>query len=182
MLRALFSTKYLQQLLREGKLINERIFLYILLLNLFVFPCLCLAFVQFYTPKLLENFLQPILFYGILTVGAVVVFFVSQFFIWYFTTIFNYQEQRILYSTVKTLYRFHNALLLVFLMPIVWYARVSEVILFVYMPLLTILIVTFFIRFIRNIDGISRIHFFIYFCSLEILPYILLIKLFIINV
>jgi hypothetical protein len=34
---------------------------------------------------------------------------------------------------------------------------------------------------LRSINGISRIHFFIYFCTLEILPYLLLIKLLIIK-
>ena len=176
MLRALFSARYFQQLLREGKLVNERINLYTILLNFIIFPCLILISFQFYIPEILETVISSLLFYGIAFTGMIVIFMVSRFFLWYFTYIFNYQEHRYLYSSTKALYRFYNALLLICIIPVVWYARIPEIIYFVYIPLFMIIFLAFFTRFLRNITGMSRIHFFIYFCSLEILPYLLLIK------
>jgi hypothetical protein len=106
---------------------------------------------------------------------------ISQLLLWYFTAIFNYQEHRYLYSTIKTFFRFYNGLFLFFSIPIIWYAHIPELIFFAYIPFFFFIFFSFMILFFRNINGISRIVFFIYFCSLEILPYILLVKLFIIN-
>ena len=182
MMRSLFSMRYLQQLFREGKLANESIFLYSILLYLFTFPCLIITFFQFYPPTLLESFSIPIgLLYAIIFGVLVVALLLSRFFLQYFTSIFNYQEERYLYLTIKALFRFYHALLLMCVIPIIWYARMPQLIIFIYLPVFIIIFSAFFILFLRNINGRNRIHFFIYFCSLEILPYLLIAKLFIIN-
>jgi len=177
MLRALFSARFFQQLLREGKLTNERIYFYTILLHLVAFPCLLLTVFQFYIPQFSVAYLhKSALNYGIIFVAIVVLLGISRFTLWYFSAIFNYQEQRYLYTFTKTLYRFYNGLLLIAIIPITWYARVPNIILFIYIPLFVVIFCAFFIRFLKNIFGVSRIHFFIYFCSLEILPYLLLVK------
>jgi len=181
MLRALFSKRYLQQLLREGKLLNERIYLYSTLIFLFIFPNLVLIFVELTNIEINLIIHNPLQLYAIVFAGFLLFFGVSRFFLWYFTMIFNYQEQRVLYLSLKALYCFCNALLFFCLLPVVWYTRTIEVIYFVYFPLFIILFFAFFIHFLRNVNGITRIHFFIYFCSLEILPYLLLLKLLIIK-
>ena len=182
MLRALFSTRTLQQLLREGKLANESIFLYSSLLYLFAFPCLFLAVFNLFFPQLLANFPFSFFVFFVIILGIVVIApLISWMVLHYFTTIFNYQEERYLYTTLKALYRFYNALFLIMIIPIAWYTRVSEIVTFVYLPFFLFIFFSFFIRFLRNLNGISRIHFFIYFCTLEILPYLLAVKLLIIN-
>jgi hypothetical protein len=180
MLHALFSTRYLQQLLREGKLTNERIFFYPIVLFLFAFPCLILVLFQFHLPESLAVYTEFEL-YAILCGGVLAGFLVSQLFLWFFTTIFNYQEQRYLYQTTKTLFRFYHTILLICIIPVIWYTRTPDILFFVYIPLLAVIFLAFFILFLKNINNVSRIHFFIYFCSLEILPYLLLIKLLISN-
>jgi len=181
MLRALFSKRYLQQLLREGKLLYERIYLYFTLLHLFILPGLLLIFFQLciYETKIMLP--QPLQFYAIIFTGYILLFFLARLILEFFTNIFNYQDQRLIYLTTKALFRFYNALLLMCFIPIMWYTRTYQIIYFVYLPLFVIIFFTFFIQFLRNINGISRINFFIYFCSLEILPYLLLLKLFIIK-
>jgi hypothetical protein len=182
MMRALFSTRYFQQLLREGKLATESIFSYSILLYLFTFSCLIITFFQFYPPAPLASYLlQPLLFYSITFIVLIVASLFSRFFLQYFTSVFNYQEQRYLYTIIKTLFRFYNALVLASLIPVIWYARVPQLILFVYIPVFIIIFLAFFILFLRNINRASRIYFFIYFFSLEILPYLLITKLLIIN-
>ena len=181
MLRALFSTRYFQQLLWEGKLTSERLFFYTILICLIAFPCIILSYLYFYFPELYATYL-PVKLYIIVCAGTLVAFIVSQLFLWFFTAIFNYQEQRYLYTTAKALYRFYHALFLVAIIPVVWFTRIPELIFFVYIPLFTVIYITFFIRFLRNSNSISLIHFFIYFCSLEILPYIVLVKLLATNV
>jgi len=180
MLRALFSTRYLQQLLREGKSVNEYTSVYSILLCFFVFPCLVLVLFHFYPPKLLAAY-SPLALYGMACGGVVVWFLISQFFLWYVTTVFNSQEQRYLYTILKTIYRFYHALLLVCIIPIVWYTYTPKLIFFIYIPFSIIILFAFFIRFSQSMNIANRIQFFIYFCSLEILPYLLLIKLLIIS-
>ena len=182
MLRALFSKRTLQQLLREGKLANETIFLFSNLLYLFAFPCLFLAFFHLFFPQFLASFaFSNYQLLGIIFGIIVVVPLLSWLILRYFTTIFNYQEERYLYTTLKALYRFYNALLLIIIIPIAWYTRVAEIITFIYFPFFLVIFFLFFFHFLRNINGVSRIHFFIYFCTLEILPYLLAVKLLIIN-
>jgi hypothetical protein len=182
MLRALFSARYLQQLLREGKLANESIYIYSILLYLFAFPCLIIPFFQYYSITFLEKYSSSSWeLYGIIFGVLVAALVISRLSLQYFTSIFNYQEQRYLYTTIKALFRFYNALVLVSIIPIVYYAQIPQLIIFVYLPVATILFFAFFILFLRNISGVSRVHFFIYFCALEILPYLLFTKLLIIN-
>jgi len=176
MFRALFSTRYLQQLLREGKFTNEYLYFFSMLIYLVVFPGMVMAFLYFYFPETLATFHYPILLYLLLLVATTVIQLISWLLLQYFATIFNYQEQRYLYLTTKTLYRFYHGLLLGAIIPVVWYGRFGALILFGYLPLFAIIYFAFFILFLRNINGIIRIHFFIYFCSLEILPYLLLAK------
>jgi len=181
MMRALFSKRYLQQLLREGKLLNERINLYSTLLFFFTFPSLVLAYFAVYVLEPKIEIPEPAQFYAILIGGSVVLFFVSQIILRFFTNIFNYQEQRHLYSAMKVLFRYYHALFLTCFIPLVWYTRAPEVVYLVYFSFLILIFLTYFIQFLRNISGITRIHFFIYFCSLEILPCLLLYKLLIIK-
>ena len=177
MLRALFSTRYFQQMLWEGKLTNEYLFFYTILTYLVAFPCIILSFFYFYFPELYAVY-SPAVLYNMLCAGTLVALIVSHLFLWFFTEIFNYQEQRYLYITVKALFRFYHALFIVCIIPVVWFTRIPELIFFIYIPFLIVILIAFFVRFVKNISGVSLIHFFIYFCSLEILPCLLLIKLF----
>jgi hypothetical protein len=153
MLRALFSTRYLQQLLREGKLTKEYLYFFTILIYLVTFPSLLMAFFYFYFPETIVTFSYPILFYLFLSAVTVVAQQLSRIFLQYFTTIFNYQEQKYLYLSAKALYRFYHTLLLVSFIPVVWYARLPSLIFFGYIPLLIVIFITFFIRFLRNING-----------------------------
>lgn len=181
MLRALFSTRYLQQLFREGKFSNERIYLYPVLLFALSFPSLLLVFFLFYAPPSFMAF-SPLLIYFLAFGGIVAIMLLSHLCLRFFTTIFNYQEQRYLHSTIKAIYRFYNALFLIILVTVIWYARLPQLIFFAYFPLLLMIFLAYLILFLRNINVASRIHFFIYFCTLEILPYLLLVKLLVINI
>jgi len=182
MLRALFSTRYLQQLLREGKFTKESLYLYSIILYIVVFPCLIIAFFQFYPLALFEKYsLTPLEIYGIIFGILAAILLLSRFLLQYFTAIFNYQEQRYLFVTAKSLFRFYNALFLLSIVPVIWYSQIPVLIFFGYLPVFIIILSAFLILFLRNINGMSRIHFFIYFCSLEILPYLIVAKLLIIN-
>jgi len=176
MLRAFFSTRYLQQLLREGKLTKERIYFYPVLLYLFVIPCFLLVLFNFIDFKPFTNF-KPHVLYGILGGGTVVALSLSHLCLSCFTTIFNYSEQKYLFLSIKTLFRFINAILLLCFIPVAWYAVIPNLLYYVYLPLYAIITFVFIFLFLKNVSKESGINFFIYFCSLEILPCLLLIKL-----
>jgi hypothetical protein len=154
--------------------------LYPVLLFALSFPSLLLVFFHFYAPPSFTAF-SPFLIFFLAFGGIVAIMLLSHLCLQFFTTIFNYQEQRYLYLTIKTIYRFSNALFLIILVPVIWYARIPELIFFAYFPLLLIIFLAFLILYLRNINGASRFHFFIYFCTFEFLPYLLLVKLLITN-
>ena len=180
MLRALFSDRSLQQLLREGKKAYDSLYFASLIISSVVLPCLLTFFFYFYTS--LFNRFSPLQIYGMCVVGTLASFFLSRLSLWYFTAIFNFQEEGNLYAIIKTFFRFYNATLLVFLIPLMWYTALPIFVFVLYFPLLVMLFGIFFIRFVTNITGKSRVYFFIYFCSLEILPYLLLAKCIEINI
>jgi hypothetical protein len=174
MLRAFFSNRQLQQLLREGKKGYDGLYSFSIILYVVVLPCILMTFSHYYTT--LFNDFSPLQIYSMCVGGTVAAFILSQSFLWFFTTMFDFQEEKFLYSLGKTFFRFYNAALLVFMLPLLWYTMLPVLIFALYLPLLVILFCTFFIRFLSNINGRSRVYFFIYFCSLEVLPYLLLVK------
>ena len=174
MLRALFSNRCLQQLLREGKKAYDGLYLGSVIISCVVLPCIVTVLFYFYTP--LFNRFSPLQIYGMCVGGTLASFFLSQLFLGYFTAIFSFQDEKYLYVVIKIFFRFYNAILLVFLIPLIWYTALPIFVFVLYFPLFIMLGSMFFIRFITNITGKSRVYFFIYFCSLEILPYLLLAK------
>jgi hypothetical protein len=141
---------------------------------------LFLVFFQFYELKALSVF-SPLQIFGIIFGGVLSGILVAQLLLEFFTFCFNYQEQRYLYLSIKMVFRCINAILLLCIIPVVWYARLPEIIFYGYIPLYVFTSVALLILFLNNINRGGRIHFFIYFCSFEILPYLLLIKLLLIH-
>ena len=175
MLQSLFSTRSFQQLMREGKLASNSLKINSTLLILIVLPSFILSVFYFFRPNIFD-FFSPIVIFGI-TFGVVVIcFLTSQFLLHIFCTLFEFHEQKFFYTAAKTLFRFYNATLLIFVLPLFWFTLLPKLIFFLYIPLFLLLFLSFFIRFVSNINTSSRIHFFIYFCTLEILPYILIVK------
>jgi hypothetical protein len=180
MFRALFSTRALQQLLREGRLASDSLGAYSIMLNIIVLPCFILAVFRFYTPYPFADS-SPLFIYGMVFGSVLLGTLLSNFFLFSFCTLFDFQEQKFLYIATKAMFRFYNAGFLVFTIPLFWYTILPQLIFFLYLPLFFVLFVSFFIRFVSNINAAIRIQFFIYFCTFEILPYVLIVKLIVDN-
>ena len=180
-LRALFSLRYLQQLFHDGKFSNKKPYFYANLLYITTTPCMVFTFFRYATPQLVEKLVEKNVPYHLsfllLFLGICIVLIGSKIILKFFTTIFNHQEQEYLYTTTKTLFRFYNAMTIICILPIVWFAGIRAILFFVYIPAFVIIFLSFIIQFLRIVNQSSRIHFFIYFCSVEILPYVLLFKL-----
>lgn len=172
---SLFSQRHLSQLQREGKVANRNLFIWVhsiifLIQALFIFVIL-----DFYFPKVYNLINSNILYFIIL--GIVIVDLVlKRFFSYVFFKTFDYNDEFSLYKMYKMLFNFTNTILLMIIIPLSLYSNEWKLI-WIYFPILIITFsITSFKIFTINPKRIKLFQFFIYFCTLEILPYLVVLK------
>ncbi len=176
LLTSLFSKRHLSQLLREGKLANKNLFIWIHLIIFMVEALFLYLIVQYYFPKLF-NFLNPYLLLGVITFLVIIDFLIKKLFSYLYFQMFDYKEEFSQYVLYKLLLQFTNAIGFMILIPLSLYSGYWRLIL-LSIPFLSITFsITYFNIFTINPKRIHLLQFFIYFCTLEILPYLIIIKL-----
>lgn len=175
MFRGFFSSRHFQQLIREGKLLKERVYLFSLILHFIIIPLLFFSFFWLYLYKNtnLQTMVLPINFTILSLSSAIFYIIFSQTSFNIFTELFNYQEDKYLVNVQKSLFRFSNSLLLIILLPLIWYVHLPQLLIYIYLPIFTILLINFLYRVNLNIPSMKRVQFFIYFCTFEFLPLII---------
>jgi len=180
--RAVFAKNYANQLMREGNLFNERIGLVLFLIYL---PVISL-FVYLSIPLLPQ--LQLPLSGGLLYLALLGFFFIF----WIFklslsrllSALFNTGEHAV--ELLGNMYLF-NLFAGIVLLPLVACMAFADPYIFFYISLL-VLFLTYTYRIIREaqigfkIIKFSPFHLFLYLCTLEILPIIVLAKIVIRNI
>jgi hypothetical protein len=91
LLTSLFSKRHLSQLLREGKLANKNLFIWVHLIIFLVEALFLYLIVQYYFPKLF-NFLDPYLLIGIILFLIIIDFLIKKLFSYLYFEMFDYQE------------------------------------------------------------------------------------------
>ena len=175
MIKALFSQRYFSQLLREGKLLNERIYIF----DLFIIFLTQGLFIYF----LLDNFfptlftsVAPLICYLILVGLVLFDYFFKMLVALIFTYLFEYEEERSGYYLNKLFYYTLNTLSLFPILILVHYTGIWQIVL-IYIPIFILTYTLMCYRlFTLNTKKINPFHFFIYFCTFEILPYALSVK------
>ena len=175
MIKALFSQRHFSQLLREGKLLNERIYLF----DLFVIFLTQGLFIYFlldkFFPTLFTSISPPICY--LILVGLVLFdYFFKMLIALIFTYLFEYEEERNGYYLNKLFYYTLNSIALFPILILVHYTGIWQFLL-IYVPVFVSTYTLMCYRlFTLNTKKINPFHFFIYFCTFEILPYALLFK------
>lgn len=176
LITSLFSKRHLSQLLREGKLANKNLFIWVHLIIFIIESLFLYLIVQYYFPKLF-HFLDPILLLGIIQLLVVLDFLLKKLFSFLYFTMFDYKEEFSQYVLYKLLFHFTNSIGFMILIPLSIYSGNWKFIL-LSIPFLTATYsITYFNIFTINPKRIHLLQFFIYFCTLEILPYLIVIKL-----
>lgn len=177
---SLFSQRHLSQLQREGKLANRNLFIWVHSIIFLIQALFIYIILDYFFPKIF-NLINPNILYFI-TLGIVIVDFILKrvFSLIYFKT-FDYNDELTSYKMYKMLFNFTNTILLMIIIPLSLYTTEWKLI-WIFLP---ILIITFsftsFKIFTINPKRIKLFQFFIYFCTLEILPYLVILKLLILT-
>lgn len=173
--QALFVPRVSSQLLRECKLLGEWIYLYLLLAIFLTQALFFSVLVEQFCPRIAEQFSNISLF-GIIFGAVAIDYFLKMLLMYFYTYLFDYQEERFEYYLNKLSYLTINSLAL---FPIVCCGLYTGFlpILFLYAGVFGITFLTLFYRlFILNIKKVGAFQFFLYFCTIEILPYLVLAK------
>ncbi|MEG1555701.1 MAG: DUF4271 domain-containing protein [Bacteroidales bacterium] len=176
MIQSLFSQRFFSQLIREGKLLTERIYILLLAVVFLVQSLALVLIIDYFFPSLFSSYSFLLKF-----AFAFIIFFVDYLLkmlsLYIFTLLFEYKDE--LYSW--TLYKlFYLTLTSLFLYPIVVLVLYTKQYYFfgLYIPVLLLsFLLMAYKMFTINPKKINLFQFFIYFCTVEILPYLVGIKI-----
>jgi len=175
LLFSLFSSRHFSQLQREGKVSNKNFFFWVHVFSFLVNSLLLyLITTRFFSP--LTDPISPYLLYLLAILLVVLDFGLKRGINFYYYSLFDAQDEVIIYALYKLFFSFTNAILLIIIIPISLYSKFPHFI-YVYLPLFLInFSVTTYRLFRINPKKINFSNFFIYFCTFEILPYLLILK------
>jgi len=182
--KAFYIARYANQLAREEASLVNRVTFFLSLLFLFSISLFFTQVIEYYGwefPEINKSLLIPII-----ATGIVSIYFIKIITIRFLGFIFKVGKETGEY--IQTLLFFINALGL-FLLPLVVciaFAHQIDASLFIHIGLvvITVFLLTRIIRgFIIGINSnhVSSVYLFLYLCTLEILPFVIMFKLFLLN-
>lgn len=174
--QSLFSARIFSQLLREGKILNERIYLYSIL---FMLPLQTL-FIGTITTLLFPNLLNTLSYANIMAaalVAAIIDYAGKNSIVTLILKLYEYDEDRPIYILNKLFFHLCNCGFHLIILPIIIFCEYTNVV-FLYIPIFLTTSIFLIIRiFSLKLRKIGALQFFLYFCTLEILPYLLFLKI-----
>lgn len=175
LLTSLFSQRNLSQLLREGKLATKNLFAWVQVVIFIIQALFLYIILEYFFPKV-YLFTNPYFLYGITLALVLFDYLFKRVSSYLYFNMFNYKEEFASYKLYKLLFNFSNTVFLMFIIPLSLYSYYWKSIL-IFIP---IFIITFSITSVKiftiNPKRIKLFQFFIYFCTLEILPYLVALK------
>lgn len=174
--QSLFSARIFSQLLREGKILNERIYLYSIL---FILPLQAL-FIRTITTLLFPNILNTLSYSNIMAaalVAAIIDYVGKNSIVTLILKLYEYDEDRPIYVLNKLFFHLCNCGFHLIILPIILFCEYTNIV-FLYIPIFLTTSIFLIIRiFSLKMRKIGALQFFLYFCTLEILPYLLFLKI-----
>lgn len=174
--QSLFSARIFSQLLREGKILNERIYLYSIL---FMLPLQAL-FIGTLTTFLFPNILNTLSYANIMTaslIAAIIDYVGKNGTVALILKLYEYDEDRPIYMLNKLFFHLCNCGFHLIILPIIIFCEYQNII-FLYIPIFLTTSIFLIIRiFSLKMRKIGALQFFLYFCTLEIFPYLLFLKI-----
>lgn len=174
--RALFSSRSRSQLLRESKPFEEWIYAFILLYVFMVQGLLVTFLISTYAPTIASHF-APFLLYLTCTAAITADYFLKRFNIRILTAIFECPDDRNTFLINRFFHQITSSLPLLPIVMIAFYTK-SPAWILTYIP---IFIGTYTLMLFHTLrlktSSLTFLQFFLYFCTLEILPILIITKL-----
>ena len=173
--RALFSQRHFSLLQREGKIIEDRSSIFVLAFDLITITTGLAMFCQNFIPQAMSKW--PFIAYvGLLLVLLLAAYVFKLLCGEIYARLFDRDKERISINQNKFIFMTD---LSVFLFPMLILAHYSGLQVFYYLIAVVFVVLfaiwTYRLLKINSMNG-HRFHFFLYFCTLEILPWAVLLK------
>ena len=173
--RALFSQRHFSLIQREGKGLEDRISPFVFLFDILTITTGLVMFCSTYLSRALSKlpFIAYIgIFFALLLAAYILKLLCNEL----YANLFGRAKERTAINQYKFIFMTDFAVILFPMLVVIHYMGIRAL----YYVITVILIALFSVWFYRlmkiNSTGRHRFHFFLYFCTLEILPWLLLLK------
>lgn len=175
-MRALYTPRVRSQLMRETKIFDDLIYPFSVTFNCLVQGIFIFLLVENFITNIAEKIHPALLL--LIAVGAVAVdYFIKMLNIYILTLLFENKEDRSNFYLNKFFYNTMNASVLFPILVLCFYIENLNI-LWVYLPFFFANYTMMVYRTLTlNSAKTKFFHFFLYFCTLEILPYLIIVKL-----
>ena len=175
-MRSLFSARIRTQMQRESKVFGEWFYMFAILFYFLVQAMLLFLLAQYVFPESVAG-IRPFPLYFLLLGVVMADFFIKLLLTLLMSYIFECPEDRLNFNLTKFFVHTVNSVAVFPLLAATVYMDFPYL-LFLYIPVfLTTFIVMIFRTLTLNSDKIPPFLFFLYFCTFEILPYLIVAKL-----
>lgn len=176
MLQSLYVQRHFSQLTRESRIFNDRVFLFDLVTIFLTQGLLIYLLINIFFSGICHIF-SPIVLFGLSVAGVMVDYLLKSLVTFIFTSLFDYSEERHHYFLYKLLYQTANSLILFPILIVTVYTGIKEILWIYLLVFIGNYTVMSYRLFTLNPKKNNLFQFFIYFCTFEILPYFVIVKL-----
>ena len=176
-LKAIYSTRSFSQLSKEGKIFEEGTFMMALPAVVITFGLAVVQLSGHFLPQLSLKWSFP---EQVLLVAAVffALYFLKLIINYIFFSLFDVPESRYLYNLYDYSLLLSLALTLLVAATVAQYARFYFIYYLFFVEFFMLFLLKVYHFFLLKPKKLGLFYFFVYFCTLEILPYLVIVKLF----
>ena len=174
--RALFSQRHLSIIQREGKLLEDRISPFVLLFDVLTITTGLVMFCTTYIPRAMSKlpFMAYVgIFFALLLAAYVLKLLCNEL----YANLFGKKKERAVINQYKFIFMTDFAAVLFPMLIVIQYTGLRALYYVVTVVLFALFCVWFYRLMKINSTGRHRFHFFLYFCTLEILPWLVFLKI-----
>lgn len=176
-IRSFYLQRNFSLLTREGRLFEERIIFVVLLFDMMTFALGLLMLGEHYNPELIRKVTSPGA-YGIILAALFALYFLKMSVNYLYAYLFDRIKERMSLILYKFIFVTNAAIALLPLLIFIQFTGTNSLF-FVYIPIFCVFLLLYLYKLLKiNPKKVNLFHFFIYFCTLEILPYLVLVVLY----
>ncbi len=175
LMKALVVPRHYSLILREGKMMEQRSYRFLLLFDMLTYGLGLTTLADFYAPSLVERF-SFIGCFLMASVGLFLIYLLKMLFYNFYIKLFDHSKEKYAIHLHKFIFISVMAIVLYVALLLFIFAGIKCVV-SIYLIVLFIFTIVYFYNLCKiNPKDFNLFHFFVYFCTLEILPYLILVK------
>lgn len=174
--KAFVVTRYFSLLQRDGKIMEQRVFRFMLVFDVATFALGVTTLLEIYKPDIISRYTYPGCF-GIAFAVLFLLYFLKELLQNLYIYLFDHQKEKAIFHQHKFVFLTVGALCLYLALALVVFTNWMLAIHVYLIAFLILVCIYFYNSYKINSRNFNLFHFFIYFCTLEILPYLILVKL-----